>query len=333
MGKKPKTYTVERLLATRETADGREYLVHWADYSSAHDSWEPEENIIDQELIDEFHEGVCGTFGCTLPDKHAGLHVVPDFGARKRKRSSEEPAEAPGKQQQQRPSHKPDGKSKAGSSSEAALPAATAKLLGQRPKLGGETSGKSEVSIGPHYQARITEFIGPTADSDCGAARPEPVAVPRRQLDLEVARSTAAALTLSAFGEDNPWVFVAPSSRGLGLFARTSLKAGQASCRASPCYHALLPRLATTPCLAATPYLITSPLPRYRPLPGAGRVLRAAPAHSDARPAQEGIRATDPRHQALRRRQLGALDRRRPARAGGLRARLLYCPSGAARRG
>jgi len=160
MGKKPKTYTVERLLATRETAEGREYLVHWSDYSAAHDSWEPEENIIDEELIDEFHdrEELCGTFGCTLPDKHTGLHVVPDFGARKRKRPSDEPPEAsqpakvPGKQQQQRPpSHKPDGKSKAGSSSEA-LPAATAKLLGQRPKLGGETSGKSEVRIGPPYQ-------------------------------------------------------------------------------------------------------------------------------------------------------------------------------------
>ena len=163
-----KVFIVERLLATRERPTGREYLVRWAEYSSAHDSWEPEGNIMDEELIDEYHgslshaaavdDNVCGTFGCTLPDKHSGLHVVPDFGARKRKRPSDEPPEAsqpakvPGKQQQQRPpSHKPDGKSKAGSSSEA-LPAATAKLLGQRPKLGGESSGKSEVRIGPPYQ-------------------------------------------------------------------------------------------------------------------------------------------------------------------------------------
>ena len=60
MGKKPKTYVVERLLAARDTAYGREYRVHWADYSSAHDSWEPEENILDTELIDEFHQGVGG---------------------------------------------------------------------------------------------------------------------------------------------------------------------------------------------------------------------------------------------------------------------------------
>ena len=101
MGKKPKTYVVERLLAARDTAYGREYRVHWADYSSAHDSWEPEENILDKELIDDFHQGVCGTFGCTLPDKHSGLHFVPNFGARKRKRPSDEPPEVPGKQQQQ----------------------------------------------------------------------------------------------------------------------------------------------------------------------------------------------------------------------------------------
>ena len=216
MGKKPKTFIVERLLTTRETSAGREYLVRWAEYSSAHDSWEPEGNIFDAELIDEFHgslghaaevdEGLCGTFGCTLPDKHSGLHVVPDFGVRKRKRPLDEPPLAqqpakPGKVPQQRPSsHKPDaGKSRAGSTSEA-LPAAAAKLLGQRPKL-GEASGKSEVRIGPHYQARIAEFVGPTAASDRGAARPEPGAVPRRELDLEVARSTAAALTLCAFGE------------------------------------------------------------------------------------------------------------------------------------
>ena len=244
-----KVFIVERLLATRERPTGREYLVRWAEYSSAHDSWEPEGNIMDEELIDEYHgslnhaaavdDNVCGTFGCTLPDKHSGLHVVPDFGARKRPQKrplddsppSLQPAKGPAKVQQQRSSsRKPDAaKSKAGpSSSSEALPAAAAKLLGQRPKLGGEASGKSEVRIGPHYQSRITEFVGPLAEDDRGAARPEPVAVPTRDLDLDLARSTAAELTLCAFGEDNPWVFVAPSSDGLGLFARTSLKAGQA---------------------------------------------------------------------------------------------------------
>jgi len=52
--KKPKTYAVERLLAMRDTAYGREYLVKWEGYSSAHDSWEPEKNINGQ-LIDDFH--------------------------------------------------------------------------------------------------------------------------------------------------------------------------------------------------------------------------------------------------------------------------------------
>ena len=52
--KKPKTYAVERLLAMRDTAYGREYLVKWEGYNSAHDSWEPKKNINEQ-LIDDFH--------------------------------------------------------------------------------------------------------------------------------------------------------------------------------------------------------------------------------------------------------------------------------------
>ena len=101
------------------------------------------------------------------------------------------------------------------------------------------------------------------------------------------------------------------------LAAAPCLAASPLPCsHAVPCYHA-------SPCYC--------PLTCYCPLPGAGRVLRAAPPHPDARPAQEELRAADPRYQALRRRQLGALDRRRTARAGGLRARLLHCRDGAAR--
>ena len=86
------TFIVERLLSQRQGANGREYLVRWEGYNSSWDTWEPEDNIFDDELIQEFHgslgqappgkvaKGMCGTFGCTLPDKHPGLHNVPDLG-------------------------------------------------------------------------------------------------------------------------------------------------------------------------------------------------------------------------------------------------------------
>ena len=72
--------------------------MRWEGYNSSWDTWEPEDNIFDDELIQEFHgslgqappgkvaKGMCGTFGCTLPDKHPGLHNVPDLGARKRRK-------------------------------------------------------------------------------------------------------------------------------------------------------------------------------------------------------------------------------------------------------
>ena len=53
-------------------------------------------------------------------------------------------------------------------------------------------------------------------------------------LAVTAARYTAAELTASAYGPLNEWAFVAPSSAsagcldGLGLFARVSLRAGQA---------------------------------------------------------------------------------------------------------
>lgn len=41
-------YTIDRILDSRiADDDGYDYLVHWKDFSSEHDSWEPWENIYD----------------------------------------------------------------------------------------------------------------------------------------------------------------------------------------------------------------------------------------------------------------------------------------------
>ena len=47
-------FNAERLVATRIKNGEREYLVKWAGYPSADNTWEPEENIFDQRLIDAF---------------------------------------------------------------------------------------------------------------------------------------------------------------------------------------------------------------------------------------------------------------------------------------
>ena len=42
---KEKTYTVEKLLASRLADGKKEYLVRWEGYTEKHDSWEPIENL------------------------------------------------------------------------------------------------------------------------------------------------------------------------------------------------------------------------------------------------------------------------------------------------
>jgi hypothetical protein len=48
------SYEIDAILKHQETDDGMRYLVHWKNYSSEHDSWEPEENFDDLGAIHEY---------------------------------------------------------------------------------------------------------------------------------------------------------------------------------------------------------------------------------------------------------------------------------------
>ncbi|KHJ49015.1 chromo' (CHRromatin Organization MOdifier) domain protein [Trichuris suis] len=48
-------FAAERIKKRRVRKGKVEYLVHWSGYSSRYDSWEPEENILDRRLLEEFH--------------------------------------------------------------------------------------------------------------------------------------------------------------------------------------------------------------------------------------------------------------------------------------
>ncbi|KAL5258981.1 hypothetical protein ACHWQZ_G009447 [Mnemiopsis leidyi] len=52
----PSVFTVEKLLRKRKRHGSFEYLVKWRDYNFRFNTWEPESNILDQRLLDEFEE-------------------------------------------------------------------------------------------------------------------------------------------------------------------------------------------------------------------------------------------------------------------------------------
>ena len=61
-------FNAERLVAMRIKNGEREYLVKWVGYPSADNTWEPEENIFDQRLIDAFE-----TVQKQMPNHTAGV--------------------------------------------------------------------------------------------------------------------------------------------------------------------------------------------------------------------------------------------------------------------
>ena len=48
-------YAAEKILKTRKRHGKQQYLVKWANFPVSESTWEPEENILDQRLLDNFH--------------------------------------------------------------------------------------------------------------------------------------------------------------------------------------------------------------------------------------------------------------------------------------
>ena len=240
----------ERLLDLRWVRNGKkkqkQYLVRWQGYSPDDDTWEDEENILDERLVEELFEArnaadaaeaaaaaapsgrmagggggsgalpsssnltsshasagagdadakllvgvgddaedgdeedgdeeedddeddsdssesvaLCGTFGCTLPDKHKGLHVIPELAKRQRNpRQQLSPSGAPGGQKSYVPRI-----------------VDTTALATARPRNGGSdaagsTARRRQYNLSPSKvsPSNRTGFVF-TSDSDCPACR------------------------------------------------------------------------------------------------------------------------------------------------------------------
>ena len=51
----PDVYAAEKILKTRTRHGKQQYLVKWANFPASESTWEPEENILDKQLLDQFH--------------------------------------------------------------------------------------------------------------------------------------------------------------------------------------------------------------------------------------------------------------------------------------
>lgn len=56
-----RVYAAERIMKKRVRAGKVEYLVKWKGWSTRHNTWEPEENILDERLIDIFERSLRGS--------------------------------------------------------------------------------------------------------------------------------------------------------------------------------------------------------------------------------------------------------------------------------
>eukprot|EP00966_Prymnesium_polylepis_P302431 6987155-Prymnesium_polylepis.3 len=78
--------------------------------------------------------------------------------------------------------------------------------------------------IGPSHQATLPDYAGVRVGLEA-ASTDTLTAI--TSMELEVAKDTATLLTATAFAAVGAFSFVAPCDCGLGLFARTTLRAGQ----------------------------------------------------------------------------------------------------------
>lgn len=49
-------YAAERILRSRHKNGKVQYLVKWVGYTASQSTWEPEENILDARLLEQFHD-------------------------------------------------------------------------------------------------------------------------------------------------------------------------------------------------------------------------------------------------------------------------------------
>ncbi|KAL1499613.1 hypothetical protein AB1Y20_011812 [Prymnesium parvum] len=177
----------------------QQYKVRWEGRGAEGDTWEDATTLFDSTLAGQcvqldasqaasmvgrlealYLQGQpsfrpCGTFGCTLPDKHPGLHDLPEMGKRVRRPAA--------------PAHtSPAAAHPAGRAAAEETHHATPEESVKEGEEGGD------VPLGAQYQVEVPPWSGVQPPSRVR----EPELLYKRQIEMQLALGTAAALTAAA---------------------------------------------------------------------------------------------------------------------------------------
>uniref|UniRef100_A0A8D8DP35 Polycomb group protein Pc n=1 Tax=Culex pipiens TaxID=7175 RepID=A0A8D8DP35_CULPI len=275
-----RVYAAEKIMKKRVRSGKAEYLVKWKGWSTRHNTWEPEENILDIRLIDIFERSLRG--GST-PNKRkrkpriessdeedapepAVPAPAPVAVASPEPEPKPEPAAAAAplkevitikKEKEDKPSKKE--KEKDGESS--------SKL--KTAVVGGGSKDKSEVVVPPQAQVPSLKIsISQNADNDTASNSSDDQPLSHKDL----AGTTRKAEVLSKEGK-------------VGVTIKTSPDEGSTS---SPA--AKIPRLETVPAAVAT---VTTPVPKseHKPTAPLSPDTPASRPESNIPPAENHVAA------------------------------------------
>jgi len=243
-------YKVERILQERNGAKGVEFKIRWLDYSSDHDSWEPEAEVLDPSLIEAFRTRARGRSGSrrSASRKRKISVLVSDASSSRPLLASQRDTVCIGAEAQA--SIEPIVDSLQAPPRQAPLCSCRQPAAWDRGRWWCE-AGTCAYECEPppfaltplcdcaqpcvwHHGRWWCERGNAGCDFERRETRPEPKRVcssaSRRVISSSIegtlASSTASLLTYAAYGLEE-WSFVAPTDCGLGLFARDKIQTHQ----------------------------------------------------------------------------------------------------------
>ena len=70
------SYEIEKIINHRDTSNGREYLIKWKNYSDEDNSWEPESNLDDFEIVHRYQKQIESSLTPSSEGSDVVNHIV-----------------------------------------------------------------------------------------------------------------------------------------------------------------------------------------------------------------------------------------------------------------